>query len=545
MFEQPGAPRRGIVSFITASSYLRGPGFAGMRQRMREAFDELWIIDLEGDSLGARKTENVFAIQTPVCIAVGARYAEAKRQPLARVRYVKLEGSRESKLEQLAQVRSFDVLSWQDCFEHSTEPLLPTQAGDYFSWPAITDIWPWQHSGVELKRTWPIAETREVLEKRWRSLLALPKKQRGEAFRETPDRLVTAQYKALNGESKLVPIADLPADAPAPPVVRYGFRSLDRGWLLLDNRLASRPRPVLWEVQGEQQLFMSSMLTGVPGAGPIVTATAHVPDRHHFSGRGGKDIIPLWRDAAGTLPNLPAPLLARVTGCLGITVTATDLFAYTYGLLSAPAYADTYSGELALPPPRLPITADASLFAKVLAAGSKLLWWHTYGERFVPAAQVKGRVPSGRARSLKGISTSAATESFEWVADPADADAGVLHVGDGRVGPVSRAVWEFSVSGYEVLKSWLAFRMSVRSGRKSSPLDEIRPEAWDATLSQELRELLWVLEETVNMQPVLNDLFKQVVAGRVLRADELPQPTHNERQAPGEDPEASAQQQLI
>ena len=43
---------------------------------MRGAFDELWIIDLEGDNLGARKTENVFAIQTAVCIAVGVRYAE-------------------------------------------------------------------------------------------------------------------------------------------------------------------------------------------------------------------------------------------------------------------------------------------------------------------------------------------------------------------------------------------------------------------------------------------------------------------------------------
>ena len=52
----------GIVSFITAASYLRGPGFVGMREVMRRTFDELWIIDLEGDSLGARKTENVFAI---------------------------------------------------------------------------------------------------------------------------------------------------------------------------------------------------------------------------------------------------------------------------------------------------------------------------------------------------------------------------------------------------------------------------------------------------------------------------------------------------
>ena len=71
----------GIVSFITASSYLRGPGFAGMRRKMREAFDELWIIDLEGDSRGARKTENVFEIQTPVAVARGRpqRQAESDR----------------------------------------------------------------------------------------------------------------------------------------------------------------------------------------------------------------------------------------------------------------------------------------------------------------------------------------------------------------------------------------------------------------------------------------------------------------------------------
>ena len=69
VFESTGGP--GIVSFITAASYLRGPGFVGMREVMRRTFDELWIIDLEGDSLGARKTENVFAIRTPVAIAVG------------------------------------------------------------------------------------------------------------------------------------------------------------------------------------------------------------------------------------------------------------------------------------------------------------------------------------------------------------------------------------------------------------------------------------------------------------------------------------------
>lgn len=61
----------GIVTFITASSYLAGPGFVGMREVMRRTFDELWILDLGGDNLGTRKTPNVFNIQTPVAMRLG------------------------------------------------------------------------------------------------------------------------------------------------------------------------------------------------------------------------------------------------------------------------------------------------------------------------------------------------------------------------------------------------------------------------------------------------------------------------------------------
>ena len=71
----------GIVSFITASSYLAGPGFVGMREVMRQNFDEIWILDLGGDNLGTRKTPNVFNIQTPVAIAVGVKSKSGKKTP--------------------------------------------------------------------------------------------------------------------------------------------------------------------------------------------------------------------------------------------------------------------------------------------------------------------------------------------------------------------------------------------------------------------------------------------------------------------------------
>ncbi len=168
VFEQ--SQDAGIISFITAASYLRGPGFVGMREHMRRTFDELWILDLEGDSLGARKTQNVFNIQTPVAIALGVRYGKPKPDEPAKVHYAKLEGRREGKLEQLAQIESFSGVTWQDCFSDWQAPFLPEGEADYYAWPLLTDLLPLQVGGVKAGRTWPVGVTKEVLSKRWWAL---------------------------------------------------------------------------------------------------------------------------------------------------------------------------------------------------------------------------------------------------------------------------------------------------------------------------------------------------------------------------------------
>jgi N-6 DNA Methylase len=144
VFETQSGP--GIVSFITAASYLRGPGFVGMREVMRRSFDELWIIDLEGGNLGARKTQNVFKIQTPVAIAVGVRYSDPQPQKPAQVWYTKIEGTRDEKLAKLETILTFQHLSWEKCFRDWPDIFLPERTGDYFSWPSLTDLFPWQHS---------------------------------------------------------------------------------------------------------------------------------------------------------------------------------------------------------------------------------------------------------------------------------------------------------------------------------------------------------------------------------------------------------------
>ena len=97
VFEHETSRGLGVVSFISASSYLDGDAFCGMRQHMRRVCDEIWILDLGGEGRGTRKSENVFDIQTPVAICVALRSSKMKKNVPAPVHYTLIEGTRKTK----------------------------------------------------------------------------------------------------------------------------------------------------------------------------------------------------------------------------------------------------------------------------------------------------------------------------------------------------------------------------------------------------------------------------------------------------------------
>ncbi len=253
-----------------------------------------------------------------------------------------------------------------------------------------------------------------------------------------------------------------------------------------------------------------------------------MPDLDVFRGSfGRKTVIPLFRDTDGTRPNLLPGLRRQLGEAFGReAVTAEAFAAYLYAILAHPGYQATFAAELTHGAPRVPLTADPTLWEEAVGIGRRLLWLHTYGERMVPEGATPGEVPAGEARVLEAISGGAYPETFAW-------EAGRLTVGAGTVAPVSQEVWEFSVSGLKVVQSWLGYRMRVRKGRKSSPLDDIGPAAWTQEMTRELLELLWVLEATVAGYPEQEALLGRVLAGPLLRASELPPVPEAARTASG------------
>lgn len=519
----------GIVTFITASSFLGGPAFVGMREHMRREFDEIYVINLGGDLLGTRKTPNVFNIQTPVAITIGVRSGARDTEKAANVRYMRVEAdNRAAKLLALDALDKIDTFPWEAVSNGWLDPFYPRSNAAYFFWPELTNIFPWQHSGSQFKRVWPIGENAETLGRRWKELCSAPIAARKKLFKETRDRKISKSYSDFEGVAGKA-LANLATSDPAPAVGRYCYRSFDRQYALIDNRLGDYIRPPLFKARGKANLFFASLMTKMLGVGAAMTATSELPDLDVFCGRGGKDVFPLYRDAAGTDPNITAGLLEALTMQYVAQVTPEDFAAYVYAALGGQSYTRRFWNELETPGPRVPLTKDGKIFADTAKLGRKLIWLHTYAERFQGDDRA-GEVPAGSAKIIKGVSDSPAQYPETFSFDP---DMGEITIGTGRIGPVATAVWELEVSGLKVVQSWLGYRMKKRAGKKSSPLDLIRPERWTARMSDELLELLWVLEATLAMEPDLESHLDKIVAGPCFTSAELPEPSEDERKAPG------------
>ena len=501
-----------------------------MRKMMRQLFDELWLIDLEGSTHDARKTENVFNIQVPVVIAVGVRYAHPKPESPATVHYSRITGTRDDKYTRLNAIDGFDALSWQDCPSGWTDVFMPMLKTDYKDWPRLTDIFPWQHSGSQLKRKWPIAEVQEILVRRWESLVALPFEERAVAFHETRDRKIGRIYRDIFTKEKLPKIASLEPSAQPMTPGRYGYRSFDRQWILPDNRLADFIRPSLWS-QSDSQLYLVSLLTKPLGAGPAAMVSVEVPDLDFFCNRGAKDVIPLWRDNQAEHANVNHALLEKLQEVYGAEVLAEDLFAYCYSILCSPSYTDLFAEELRIPGPRMPLTKERETFERARDLGKKLINVHTFGEGMVPSSGTKGLVATGKAKCVKGISGDEDKYPNEFGYDEATQS---LVVGDGVFRPVSKAVFDYEISGFHPVHSWLGYRMSERAGKSSSPLDKIRPKSWTVEMTDELLQVLWTIEESVAMAPQLSANLDRIIQSPLFTATELPEPEAAEREAPSD-----------
>lgn len=540
----PDSPA-GIVAFITTSGYCRGPGFGGMREYLRRTADEGWIIDLSPEGHQPDVPTRVFpGVRQPLCIGVFARYGEGNRETPAVIHHITLSGHRNEKFNRLTEL-TLDTPEWNDCATGWQDRLQPAGASDWLSYPALGDLLPWQAPGVKPNRTWVYAPSPEVLRARWERLIKAPTDRKRVLFKESAARKIDSSIQPMAGfANHKGSIGDESGPCPAP--IRVAYRSFDRQWIIPDTRIQERPRPELWQVAGDSQIFVSEFHAEPLGSGPGLVFTAYVPDMHHFKGSGGGRVLPFYRDRGAGAANLTPDLIRLLSQRLNRTVTATEVLAYIAAVTAHSGYTSRFAEDLRTPGVRVPLTNDPELWADAVRIGGRVLWLHTYGTRFTDPADGRPAGPPKPATDQRAKVQVAIPGTTSEMPDEIwyDAESATLHIGAGEVTPVRPEVWAYEVSGMKVVKKWFGYRKKSPTGRKSSPLDDINMEKWTADFTTELLQLLHVLTLCVELEPAQADLLDRICAGPLITVADLeqeqvfPVPAGARKPPPPESPEA-------
>jgi hypothetical protein len=537
-FESSADQPAGVVAFITTRAYLTGPGFAGMRRYLRRHADFGWIIDVSPEGHHSSVATRVFAgVPHPVCIGIFARGDTPDLEEPALMRYLAVEGTQHEKFDRLQSV-TLRSRSFVDCPNAWDAPLLPVQ-GQWTSLPMIDDLFPHRAPGIKTNRAWVHAPSLEILVDRWRAIVSAPPAEKRLLLKETRDRTIDKAFSRLPGqEIKQTLRAETNCE---PHVVRFGFRSFDRQHLIADQRVVDFIRPDLWHIVGPQQVYLITQLLESLTAGPGVVFSALIPDMDHYRGHHGGRVIPQYRDAKAMAPNIAPKLLRLLRRLLGIRIADEDLMAYVAGAVAHAGYTERFRSDLRQPGVRVPLTREPALWRAAVELGRRIIWLHTYGERLVSPST--GR-PSGTPKLGRPGVIVPVPGKPEGMPDSISYDAStrVLSVGDGRIGPVREAAWAYEVSGMRIIRHWFDYRRRNPKGRKGgSPLDEIVADRWALEMTEELRDLIAVLDGCVELEPEQANLLEQIVNGPLITVDDLeesgvlPVPPQARRPLPADD----------
>lgn len=511
----------GLVCFITTSGYLRGPGFKGMREYLRRTCSEGWVIDLTPEGQTPDVPTRVFpGVRQPLAIGMFLRREDTAKDVPATIKYRSVSGRQADKFAALAKI-DLDDDGWRLARIAWHAPLTPAAESAWDDFPALGDLMPWVAPGVKANRTWVYAPAREILDARWRRLVTEPDPDvKRTLFKETPDSRLADRKEPLPGTDTADTARSIDGEDGDPALVRVGYRSLDRQWVIADSRVIDRPRPALWAARVPGQVFTYELHSSPISSGPGIVFSALVPDMHHFKGSEGGRSLPLLHP--GGRPNVAPGLLDALSTLVGGAafgggeVTADDLLAYVAAVVAHPGYTMRFADELTTPGVRVPLTADPALWAEAVELGRGIVRAHTYGEAFAdvaagrPAGDIRFAAGDPR-RVLNRAAVTAMPVSVEY-----DDSTGEVVLGSGRWGPVRREVFDYAVGAKNVIRSWVNYRKAVPGGKKTSPLDDVHVESWPAEWSIEFTDLLTVLTRLTDTEPAQVDLFDRVLAGPLL-----------------------------
>lgn len=472
--EQAG---QGIIGMITNHGYLDNPTFRGMRQSLMRSFDDIYVLDLHGNSLkketcpDGSKDKNVFDIRQGVAIAFFFK-RDRERKGDATVRHAEIWGLQQQKCDWLVG-HDFESTDWVELKPGSPFYLFVPQdkalEAPYRRYPSVRELFQVNSVGIVTARDHlTIQWSPEYV---WKTV---------SIFCRMDPELARQDYKirkdVRDWKVKLAQKDILESGPRSEMIIKILYRPFDIRY----TYYTGQSRGFIGQPQKNTMRHMLvgenvALITARSNKSPTVdhffcsehivetkcgesTVQSYTFPLYLFPDSSRKDLF-AHLESSERRPNLNSKIIETLAHAYEHKPSPEDIFHYVYAVLYAPAYREKYSEFLRMDFPRIPFTADAGLFAELAALGKRLVELHLLRstELDPPVCRFDGQ---GDSRIAKGKKNGL---RYEPAAERVCINKSQFFA------PVSPVVWEYRVGGYQVCEKWLKDRIERRL-----ELDEIR-----------------------------------------------------------------------
>ncbi len=519
----------GILGFITNHSYLDNPTFRGMRQSLLQSFDEIYLLDLHGNSLkkekcpDGSKDENVFDIQQGVAITIFVKKQEKKielhpmlqpspqkglfekekpkekpKKHKCNVYHAEVWGLREDKYDWLLR-NDIKKTKWQRLspksefylFVPREEKLLKA----YERYLKITDIFPINSVGIVTSRdSFAINTDGEVLKRRVRQFR--DKNLPDDIIRQTFQLKDTSQFKLVKAREKVMNDHDW-----GKAITKILYRPFDVQWVFYHDAVIERPRREIMHHILQENLGLVSVRQVAEGVFNHSFITDSIINyRVTLSAKGGAYLFPLYlyqkkdnpkkksssnimmlfesqEDYTVRKPNLSPILIETLRKDFRKTLSPEQIFYYIYAILYSNIYRTKYAEFLKIDFPRIPFTKDYKLFSKM----------SEYGKRLVELHLLKSSDLDPAISRLQGKGDNK-VEKLKY-----EGKEKLLYLNQSRYFEgITEDVWQYKIGGYQVCDKWL----KDRKGKRLS-LEDIRHYSM----------IVASLTKTIKIQNAIDDIY--------------------------------------